>query len=108
MTLPNRSMKVEAQREPSGAVPSCHFFALSGQIAQADPEFRRAFVTIDTSGEPPGSCAGCTRLGTRPNGQGPPSPIFLPFFYPSLTNGPVFGLPGTVVGDFWQKYATDR
>lgn len=27
------------------------------------------------------------------------APILLPFF----NNGPVFGLPGTVVGDFWRR-----
>jgi porin len=27
------------------------------------------------------------------------APVVLPF----LNNGPVFGLPGTVVGDFWQR-----
>src|SRR5205814_3119722 len=43
-----------------------------------------------------------TRLGTHPNGQG----LYRQSFSRSFSffnNGPVFGLPGTVVGDFWQN-----
>jgi hypothetical protein len=56
------------------------------------------FRHIDTSGEP----SPAPDWGPVPTDKASVanlSPVLLPFF----NNGPVFGLPGTVVGDFWQN-----
>ncbi|TMJ96328.1 MAG: hypothetical protein E6G74_21425, partial [Alphaproteobacteria bacterium] len=60
------------------------------------------FRHIDTSGEPPGAAQAAPDWGpvqTDKASIANLSPVLLPFF----NNGPVFGLPGTVVGDFWQN-----
>ncbi len=57
------------------------------------------FRHIDTSGEPPGVTAEWGPVQTDKASVANLSPVLLPFF----NNGPVFGLPGTVVGDFWQN-----
>ena len=60
------------------------------------------FRHIDASGEPPGTTQAASDWGpvqTDKASIANLSPVLLPFF----NNGPVFGLPGTVVGDFWQN-----
>src|SRR5947199_347209 len=74
---------------------------LTVAIAEADQNFA-GFRHIDTSGEPPGAMQAAPNWGpvqTDKASIANLSPVLLPFF----NNGPVFGLPGTVVGDFWQN-----
>ena len=92
--------EVVAQCEPSGAVHSGHFFALV-RFGNCHREFR-GLCHIDTSSEPPEATQAALDWGpvqTDNASIANLSPVLLPFF----NNGPVFGLPGTVVGDFWQN-----
>src|SRR5437867_9868924 len=60
------------------------------------------FRHIDASGEPPGAAQAALDWGpvqTDKASIANLSPVLLPFF----NNGPVFGLPAPVVGDFWQN-----
>ena len=57
------------------------------------------FRHIDPNGEPPQAATDWGPVQTDKASIANLSPVLLPFF----NNGPVFGLPGTVVGDFWQN-----
>ena len=100
MTLPNRSMK--SRRSVNHLGPCLLAISLlSAAIAQADQNFA-GFRHIDTSGEPPGAAQAAPDWGPVQTDKASIAnlcPVLLPFF----NNGPVFGLPGTVVGDFWQN-----
>src|SRR4051812_8944050 len=70
-------------------------------VAQADQNFA-GFRHIDANGEARGSAQTASDWGpvrTDNASIANLSPVLLPFF----NNGLVFGLPGTVVGDFWQN-----
>src|SRR6266480_1391616 len=74
---------------------------LSVAIAEADQNFA-GFRHLDSSGEPLEGTQSAPDWGpvqTDKASIANLSPVLLPFF----NNGPVFGLPGTVVGDFWQN-----
>src|SRR5947199_6351765 len=100
MTLTNQSMK--SWRSVNHLAPCILSVSLlSVAIAEADQNFA-GFRHIDTSGEPPGAMQAAPNWGpvqTDKASIANLSPVLLPFF----NNGPVFGLPGTVVGDFWQN-----
>src|SRR5438094_2899779 len=101
MTPPNESMK--SRRSVNHLVP-CILVLLWSTSAIATENFA-GFRHIDASGEPSGT-AGTAQAApdwghvqTDKASIANLSPVLLPFF----NNGPVFGLPGTVVGDFWQN-----
>ena len=100
MTLPNQSMK--SWRSVNHLAPRSLVISLvSMAIAEADQNFA-GFRHIDASGEPPEATKAAPDWGpvqTDKASVANLSPVLLPFF----NNGPVFGLPGTVVGDFWQN-----
>src|SRR6266852_4849436 len=100
MILPNQSMK--SWRSVNHLAPCILVISLlSVAIAEADQNFA-GFHHIDTSGEPPGAAQAAPDWGPVQTDEASIanlSPVLLPFF----NNGPVFGLPGTVVGDFWQN-----
>jgi hypothetical protein len=100
MTLPNQSMK--SWRSVNHLAPcSLAISLLSVAIAEADQNFA-GFRHIDASGETPGATQAAPDWGpvqTDKASVANLSPVLLPFF----NNGPVFGLPGTVAGDFWQN-----
>src|SRR5438477_6982096 len=100
MTLPNQSMK--SWRSVNHLAPCILAISLLlVAIAEADQNFA-GFHHIDTSGGPPGAAQATSDWGpvqTDKASIANLSPVLLPFF----NNGPVFGLPGTVVGDFWQN-----
>src|SRR3989475_3271709 len=100
MTLANQSMNSwrSVNRRPMCILA---ISSLSATIAEADQNFA-GFRHTDTSGEPPGATQAAPDWGpvqTDKASLANLSPVLLPFF----NNGPVFGLPGTVVGDFWQN-----
>src|ERR1700760_3264824 len=70
---------------------------LSVAIAAGDQNFA-GFRHIDASGEPSQGVDWGPVATDKPSVANL-SPVLLPFF----NNGPVFGLPGTVVDDFWQN-----
>ena len=98
--LPNQSMK--SWRSVNHLAPCILVISLvSVAIAEADQNFA-GFRHIDAAGEPPGTAQAALDWGpvqTDKASVANLSPVLLPFF----NNGPVFGLPGTVVGDFWQN-----
>src|SRR5256885_15572834 len=100
MTLPNQSMK--SWRSVNHLAPCILSVSLLlVAIAEADQNFA-GFRHIDVSGEPPGATQAAPDWGpvqTDKASIANLSPVLFPFF----NNGPVFGLPGTVVGDFWQN-----
>jgi len=70
-------------------------------IAEADEHFA-GFRHLDVSSEPLEATQAAPDWGPVPTDKASVAnlaPVLLPFF----NNGPVFGLPGTVVGDFWQN-----
>jgi hypothetical protein len=74
---------------------------LAVAIAEADQNFA-GFRHIDPSGAPPEATHAALGWGPVPTDKASitnVSPVLLPFF----NNGPVFGLPGTVVGDVRQN-----
>jgi hypothetical protein len=100
MTPPNQSMK--SRRSVNHLAPCILAISLlSVAIAEADQNFA-GFRHIDASGEPPGTAQTAPDWGpvqTDKASIANLSPVLLSFF----NNGPVFGPPGTVVGDFWQN-----
>jgi hypothetical protein len=97
MTLPNRSMK--SWRSVNHLTPCILTISLLWSASAIATENFAGFRHIDTSGEPPGVTAEWGPVQTDKASVANLSPVLLPFF----NNGPVFGLPGTVVGDFWQN-----
>src|SRR6266540_6485385 len=100
MTLPNQSMKLWRSVNHL-ALCILAICLLSVAIAEGDQNFA-GFRHIDTSGEPPGATQAAPDWGpvqTDKASLANLSPVLLPFF----NNGPVFGLPGTNVGDFWHR-----
>src|SRR5437867_4035566 len=98
MTSPNRSMK--SWRSVNHLAP-CILVLLWSASAIATENFA-GFRHIDASGEPPGAAQAAPDWGpvqTDKASIANLSHVLLPFF----NNGPVFGLLGTVVGDFWQN-----
>src|SRR4029077_8399212 len=98
MALPNFSMK--SWRSVNRLAPGI-LVLLSMAIAEADEHFA-GFRHLDVSGELPETTQAAPDWGPVPTDKASVanlSPVLLPFF----NNGPVFGLPGTVVGDFWQN-----
>src|ERR1700724_4181494 len=98
MTLPNCSIK--SWRSVNHLAPGV-LVLLSMAIAEADEHFA-GFRHLDVSSEPLEAPQAVTDWGpvqTDKASIANLSPVLLPFF----NNGPVFGLPGTVVGDFWQN-----
>src|SRR5260370_17934236 len=100
MTLPNQWMK--SWRSVSYLAPCILAISLlSVAIAEADQNFA-GFRHIDASGGLPGAAQAAPDWGpvqTDKASIANLSPVLLPFF----NNGPVFGLPGTVVGDFCEN-----
>src|SRR5437588_5089132 len=100
MPLPNQSMK--SWRSVNHlALCILAISLLWVSIAEADQNFA-GFRHLDASGELPGATEAAPDWGpvqTDKASIANVSPVLLPFF----NNGPVFGLPGTVVGDFWQN-----
>ncbi len=100
MTLPNQSMR-SWRSVNYRALCILGISLVSVAIAEADQNFA-GFRHIDASGEPPEATQAAPDWGpvqTDKASVANLSPVLLPFF----NNGPVFGLPGTVVGDFWQN-----
>jgi hypothetical protein len=97
MTLPNQSMK--SWRSVSHLALCILAISLLWSTSAFATENFAGFRHIDASGEPPGVTAEWGPVQTDKASVANLSPVLLPFF----NNGPVFGLPGTVVGDFWQN-----
>ena len=100
MTLPNQSMK--SWRNVNHSAPCILAISLLWSASAIATENFAGFRHIDASGEPPGTTQAALDWGpvqTDKASIANLSPVLLPFF----NNGPVFGLPGTVVGDFWQN-----
>src|SRR5216684_2692084 len=100
MTLPNQSMK--SWRSVNHLAPCILAISLLWSASAIATENFAGFRHIDASGEPPGTAQTAPDWGpvqTDNASIANLSPVLLPFF----NNGPVFGLPGTVVGDFWQN-----
>src|SRR5689334_11835160 len=99
MTLPSRSMK---SWRSVNLLPLCILaISLVWSVSAIATENFAGFRHIDTGSEPPGTTPVASDWGpvqTDKASIANLSPVLLPFF----NNGPVFGLPGTVVGDFWQ------
>src|SRR5436309_150464 len=100
MTPPNQSMK--SRRNVNHPAPCILAISLLWSASAIATENFAGFRHIDASGEPPGTAQAAPDWGpvqTDKASIANLSPVLLPFF----NNGPVFGLPGTVVGDFWQN-----
>ena len=98
MTPPNQSMK--SWRSVNHLGPCILAISLLWSASAIATENFAGFCHIDTSGEPPEATArDWGPVQTDKASIANLSPVLLPFF----NNGPVFGLPGTVVGDFWQN-----
>ena len=100
MLLPNQSKK--SWRSVNPLAPCILAISLLWSAAAVATENFAGFRHIDASGEPPGTAQTAPDWGpvqTDKASIANLSPVLLPFF----NNGPVFGLPGTVVGDFWQN-----
>src|SRR5437667_5955188 len=100
MTLPNQSMK--SLRSVNHLAPCILAISLLWSASAIATENFAGFRHIDASGETPGATQAAPDWGpvqTDKASVANLSPVLLPFF----NNGPVFGLPGTVVGDFWQN-----
>jgi len=100
MILPNRSMK--SRRSVSDLAPCILAISLFWSVPALATENFAGFRHIDASDEPPGVAPAAPEWGPVAIDKASIanlSPVLLPFF----NNGPVFGLPGTVVGDFWQN-----
>src|SRR2546430_4613446 len=100
MTPPNQSMK--SRRNVNHPAPCILAISLLWSASAIATENFAGFRHIDVSGEPPGATQAALDWGpvqTDKASVANLSPVLLPFF----NNGPVFGLPGTVVDDFWQN-----
>src|SRR5438128_10032576 len=100
MTPPNQSMK--SRRNVNHPAPCILAISLLWSASAIATENFAGFRHIDASGEPPGTAQAAPDWGPLQTDKASVanlSPVLLPFF----NNGPVFGLPGTVVGDFWQN-----
>src|SRR5437588_3873563 len=100
MTPPNQSMK--PRHNVNHLAPRILAVSLLWSTSAIATENFAGFRHIDASGEPPGATQAAPDWGpvqTDKASIANLSPVLLPFF----NNGPVFGLPGTVVGDFWQN-----
>ena len=100
MTPPNQSMK--SWRSVNHLGPCILAISLLWSTSAIATENFAGFRHIDASGEPSGAAQAAPDWGpvqTDKASIANLSPVLLPFF----NNGPVFGLPGTVVGDFWQN-----
>src|SRR6476646_8995591 len=100
MTLPNQATK--SWRNANRLAPCMLSISFFWFNEAATTENFAGFRHIDTSGEPPGTMQAALDWGpvqTDKASIANLSPVLLPFF----NNGPVFGLPGTVVGNFWQN-----
>src|SRR5438132_12003952 len=100
MTPPNQSMK--PRHNVNHLAPRILAVSLLCSTSAIATENFAGFRHIDASGEPPGATQAAPDWGpvqTDKASVANLSPVLLPFF----NNGPVFGLPGTVVGDFWQN-----
>src|SRR5438132_7794778 len=100
MTPPNQSMK--SWRSVNHLGPCILAISLLWSTSAIATENFAGFRHIDASGEPPGTTQAAPDWGSVQTDNASIanlSPVLLPFF----NNGPVFGLPGTVVGDFWQN-----
>src|SRR5437899_9590024 len=100
MTPPNQSMK--SRRNVNPLAPCIVAISLLWSASAIATENFAGFRHIDTGGEPPGTTQAAPDWGpvqTDKASIANLSPVLLPFF----NNGPVFGLPGTVGGDFWQN-----
>src|SRR5947208_14796656 len=100
MTLANQSMK--SRRSTNHLAPCILAISLLSSASAIATENFAGFRHIDVSGEPPGATQAAPDWGpvqTDKASVANLSPVLLPFF----NNGPVFGLPGTVVDDFWQN-----
>jgi hypothetical protein len=97
MTQSNQSMKSwRSVNHPARCILAISLLWSASVIAT---ENFAGFRHIDPNGEPPGATQAATDWGpvqTDKASIANLSPVLLPFF----NNGPVFGLPGTVVGDF--------
>ena len=99
MTPPKQSMK--SWRSVNHLAPCILAISLLWSASAIATENFAGFRHLDASGGPPAA--------TQAADGGPVqtdkasivnlSPVLLPFF----NNGPVFRLPGTVVGDFWHN-----
>src|SRR6266498_2653778 len=96
MTLPNQSMKLWRSVNHL-ALCILAICLLSVAIASGNQNFA-GFRHIDTSGEPPGATQAAPDWGPVQTDK-----ASIANLSPVFNNGPVFGLPGTVVGDFWQN-----
>src|SRR3984893_3746521 len=100
MTLPNQSMK--SWCSVNRLAPCIVVISLLWSSSVIATENFAGFRHIDTSGEPQGTMQTAPDWGpvqTDKASIANLSPVLLPFF----NNGPVFGLPGTIVGDFWKN-----
>ena len=98
MTLPNQSMK--SWRSVNHLAPCILAISLLWSASAIATENFAGFCHIDTSGEPPEATArDWGPVQTDKASIANLSPVLLPFF----NNGLVFGLPGTVVGNFKQN-----
>src|SRR5947208_5815548 len=100
MTLANQSMK--SRRSTNHLAPRILAVSLLWSTSAIATENFAGFRHIDASGEPPAATQAAPDWGpvqTDTASIANLSPVLLPFF----NNGPVFGLPGTVVSDFWQN-----
>src|SRR2546430_6036812 len=100
MTLANQSMK--SWRSVNHLGPCILAISLLWSTSAIATENFAGFRHIDASGEPSGAAQAAPDWGpvqTEKASSANLSPVLLPFF----NNGPVFGLPGTVVGNFWQN-----
>src|SRR5436189_5649313 len=99
MTLPNQS---KSWRSVNHLAPCILAISLLWSASAIATENFAGFRHIDASGEQPEATPAAPDWGpvqTDKASVANLSPVLLPFF----NNGPVFGLPGTVVGDFWQN-----
>src|SRR6476659_5684566 len=100
MTPPNQSMK--SWRSVNHLAPRILAISLLWSASAIATENFAGFRHIDATGEPPETTQTASDWGpvqTDKASIANLSPVLLPFF----NNGPVFGLPGTVVGDLWQN-----
>jgi hypothetical protein len=99
MTLPNQSMR--SRRSVNHLSPCILAISLLWTASAIATENFAGFRHIDANGAPLEASQATPDWGpvqTDNASIANLSPVLLPFF----NNGPVFGLPGTVVGDFWQ------
>ena len=96
MTPPNQSMK--SWRSVNHLGPCILAISLLWSASAIATENFAGFCHIDTSGEPPEATPPAT--GDPSKRTRPPSPIFPPFFYPSLTTDLYSDCPGPLWATF--------